>query len=208
MLEHDELDSLLNKFGWDQPLSPLDLNSLKDPNIISFLSSPSSLFSAAVLKDQPPNSLVDNLFQPLTDNPIRLTDNPTVPQHESRANFVLPSLFDSSARSNNTQSAESQSTPPSPRQRPSNSTALIAPTQDARVSLSRNKQNERHSHRQKAVRRARFNPYLHYKLTNAFSSWEIVFWDSRRQDYTIRNTALSTQRLVVPLTAVEIQPVQ
>ena len=27
-----------------------------------------------------------------------------------------------------------------------------------------------------------------YQLTNAFSSWEVVFWDYKRQEYTIQST--------------------
>ena len=123
--------------GWDQPFSPLDSGLPTDPDIITLLFFPSSPPSAAVLSDQPPNPLVDNFIQSSTDNPIRLTDNAPAPQHESRANLLLPSLFDSLAHFNNTQLAEPQSTPPFPRQQPSNSKALIAPSQDAPASLSR-----------------------------------------------------------------------
>ena len=58
------------------------------------------------------------------------------------------------------------------------------------------------------VRRPRYNACLHYRLTNAFSSWEIIFWDYKRQEYTIQNTALPSQRLVVPLSAIKVQPVE
>ena len=113
-----------------------------------------------------------------------------VPQYKSRAKILLPSLFNSPAQSNNTQWAKPQSTLPSPGQRTSHSTALIVPSQDARGSLSRpirfqknqyvskKKRKESHSPRHKAVRRPRFNPYLHYKLSNTFYSSEIVFWDA------------------------------
>ena len=39
-----------------------------------------------------------------------------------------------------------------------------------------------------------------------FSTWEIIFWDSRRQEYTIQNTSLSSQRLVVPRQAITAFP--
>ena len=78
---------LLNGFDWDQPLSPFELNSPTDPNSITLLFSfPSPLFPV-VLPDQPLNPLVDKFFQSLTGNPFGLTDNPTVPQHESLVNF-------------------------------------------------------------------------------------------------------------------------
>ena len=186
---------------------------------MTFLCSLSSPLSAAVLSDQPPNSLVNNFFQSLTVKPIRPKENP-VPQHEPQAIFILLLLFNSSAHSSKTQPAEPQSIPPSPRPQPSNSTALIAPAQDLQASLSRpnrfqsnqyvskQKRKETHSCRRKAVRRPILNSYLHYKLTNAFSSGEIVFWGSRRQQYTIQNTTFLSKILVVPLTAIEVQPVE
>ena len=53
----------------------------------------------------------------------------------------------------------------------------------------------------RAVKCPRFNPHLHYRLRPEFSFWELLFWDSRRQEFTIQNTILSSQRLVVPLRA-------
>ena len=40
------------------------------------------------------------------------------------------------------------------------------------------------------IRRPRFNHDLHYNLYPEFSLREKLFWDSRRQEYTIRNTSL------------------
>ena len=137
LVEHAELDSLLNGSGWDRNLSPLDSNLPTDPDIITLFSSSSSPLSPIVLPDQPSNSLVEEFFQSLKDNPIRFPDNPTVPLQESRGNVLLPSLFGSPTHSHKTPSVEPQYTPPSPRQQTFNSTALIAPAQDARASLSR-----------------------------------------------------------------------
>ena len=93
-------------------------------------------------------------------------------------------------------------------------------TRDARATLSppngfqRNQQILKQKRRQSYYRhhtsatRPRYNTRLHYQLTNAFSSWENVFWDYERQEFTIQNTALPSQRLVVPLTAIEVQPVE
>ena len=219
MLEHDELDSLLNGIDWDQPLSPLDLNLPPDPEIITLLSS-SSPVSPVPLPNQPPNPLVDKFLQSLTNAPIHFIDPPANPRQESRVNILLPSLCGSKAQSGKTQSEKSHSNPSSPRQSRSNSTVLGISTQDARSSLSRPnqflrkqeifKQKRRESlfRHCKSVRRPRYNPHLHYQLTNAFSSREIVFWDQARQEYTIQNTALSSQRLVVPLSAIEVQSVE
>ena len=219
LLEHDELDSLQNGIDWDQPLSPLDLNSPTDTDINTLLFS-SSPISPVALRNQPPNPLVDKFLHSLKNNPIQSTDHPATSRQESRFNIVLPSLFASKAYSNKTQSEESQSNPSSPRRIRSKSAALRTSTQDARASLSRpnqlqrkqqsSKQKRRGSRYQrfKSVRRPRYNPYLHYQLTNAFSFWEVLFWEYKRQEYTIQNTASSSQRLLVPLTAIEVQPIE
>ena len=219
MLEHDELDALLNGIDWDQPLSPLDLNLPTDPVVITLLSS-SSPISPVALPNQQPNPLVDKFLQSLANTPIQFTYHPATSRQESRVNIVLPSVCGSKAQPTKTQSEESQSNPSSPRRLRSNSTALRISTQDARASISRpnrfqrnqqilkQKRRESFYRHQKSVRRPRHNPHLHYWLTNTFSSWEIVFWDYKRQEYTIQNTVLSSQRLVVPLSAIEVQAVE
>ena len=219
MLEHDELDSLLNGIDWDQPLSPLDLYLPPDPDIITLHSS-SSPISPVALPNQQPNPLVNKILQSLTNAPIQFIDHPATPQQESRVNILLPSLCGSKAQSAKTQSEESQSNPSSPRRFRSNSTALGTTTQDARAPLSRpsrfqrkqqifnQQRKERFFRHCNSVKRPRYNPHLHYQLTKVFSSWEIVFWDHKKQDYTIQNTVFSSQRLVVPLSAIEVQPVE
>ena len=190
-----------------------------DPDIITLLSS-SSPISPAPLPNQPPNPLIDKFLQSLTNIPIQSTDFPAPSRQESRVNILLPSLCGSKAQSTKTQSEESQSNPSSPRRLRSNSAALGISTQDARASLSRPNRFQRKQQifsqqkREKflrhcdSVKRPRYNPHFHYQLTKVFSSWEIVFWDRKRQEYTIQNTALPSQRLVVPLSAIEVQPVE
>ena len=219
MLEHDELDSLLNGIDWDQPLSPLDLDLPTDPDIITLLSS-SSPISPVAVPNQPPNPLIDQFLQSLTNAPIQFTDYPATPQPESRVHILLPPLCGSKAQSTKTQPEESRSYPSPPRRLRPDSTALGTTTQDARASLSRPNRSQRKQqilNQQKKerifrhcnfVKRPRYNPHFSYQLTNAFSSWEIVFWDQARQEYTIQNTALSSQRLVVPLSAIEVQSVE
>ena len=219
MLERDELDALLNGIVWDQPLSPLDLNLPTDPHNETFLSSSSPIF-AVVLPNQPPNPSVDKFLQSLTNTLIQYTDHTATSRQESRVIILLPSLCGSKAHSKKTQSEESQYNPSSSRRLRSNSTALGTSTQDARASLSRpnrfqrneqilkQKRRESRYRQHKSFRRPQYNPCLHYQVTKAFSSWEIVFWDYKRQEYTIQNTVLSSQRFVVPLTAIEVQPVE
>ena len=219
MLEHDELACLLNGIDWDQPLSPLDLDLSTDPDIIALLSS-SSPVSPVPLPNQPPDPLVDKFLQSLTNAPIQFIDHPVIPRQESRVNILLPSLCGSKAQSAKTQSEESQSNPSSPRRLRSNSTALGISTQDARAPLSRanpfslkqqifkQKRKESFLRHCKSVKKLRYNPHLHYQLNTAFFSREIVFWDPTRQEYTIQNTVLPSQRLAVPLSAIEVQPVE
>ena len=157
-----------------------------DPDIVTLLSS-SSPISPVPLPNQPLNPLVDKFLQSLTNTPIQFTVPPATSRQESRVNILLPSLRGSKAQSTKTQSEQSQSNPSSPRRLRSNLTALGTSTQDARASLSppnrfqRNqilRQKRREScHRHPIfVRRPRYNACLHYRLTNAFSSWEIVFF--------------------------------
>ena len=134
MLEHDELEALLNGIDWDQPLSRLDLELPTDPDIITLHS---SSISPVALPNQQPNPLVDKFLQSLTNTPIQFTDHPTTPRQESRFNNLLPSLCGSKAQSTKTQSEESQSNPSLPRQLRSKSTALGTSTQDVRASLLR-----------------------------------------------------------------------
>ena len=188
MLEHDELDSLVNRIDWDQPLSPPDLNLPTDPDIITLLSPISP-----VLPNQPPNPLVDKFLQSLTNTLIQFTDHPANSQQESRVNILLPSLCSPKAHFSKIQSEDSQSNPSSSRRLRSISTALGTSTQEARASLSqpnrfqqnqqifKQKQRESRYRHNKPVRGPRYNPSLHCQLTNAFSSWEIIFWDHRRQ---------------------------
>ena len=56
------------------------------------------------------------------------------------------------------------------------------------------------------TRRPRFNQQLQYCLKPEFCKWEIIFWDGKRQEYTIQNTYLSSQRLVVPPQAITALP--
>ena len=218
-MEQDELDSLLNGIDWNEPLSPRDLNLPMDPYIVTLLSSPSSPISPVVLLEQPPNPLVDKILESLTNIPIQFTDHPTTSRQESRVNILLPSLSDSTAHSNKTQSEELQSNPASPRQLPSNSTALGTSAQDDvasfrdlidfnEISKFPNRKVKKVFSASQICSKPRYNPYLLYQLIEAFFSEEIVFLEKKRLEYTIQNPAFLSQRLVVSLTAIELQPVE
>ena len=52
------------------------------------------------------------------------------------------------------------------------------------------------------TKRPRFHQNLQYSLKHEFSTWEIIFCDNRRREYTIQSTFLASQRLVVPPQAI------
>ena len=68
--------------------------------------------------------------------------------------------------------------------------------------LGRQHRREYYTNHARRTRRPRFNQQLQYCLKPEFCKWEITFWDGRRQEYTIQNTSLPSQRLVVPPQAI------
>ena len=63
--------------------------------------------------------------------------------------------------------------------------------------LGRQHCREYYTNHTRRTKRPRFDQNLQYSLKHEFSTWEIIFWDSRRQEYTIQSTYLPSQRLVV-----------
>ena len=68
-----------------------------------------------------------------------------------------------------------------------------------RLTIAQQHKREHFTRLARAVKCLRFNPHLHCRLRPEYSSWKLLFWDSHRQDFTIQNTLLPSQRLVVPL---------
>ena len=77
-----------------------------------------------------------------------------------------------------------------------------------RLTIARQHKREHFAQLARAVKKPRFNPHLCYSLKPEYSSWKLVFWDSQQQEFTIQNTLLPTQRLVVPLCAITANPQQ
>ena len=71
-----------------------------------------------------------------------------------------------------------------------------------RLTIAGQHKREHFARLTRAVKCPRFNPHLLYRLRPDFSSWDLLFWDSQRQEVTIQNTLLTSQRLVVPLRAI------
>ena len=64
--------------------------------------------------------------------------------------------------------------------------------------LGRQHRREYYTNHTRRTKRPRFDQNLQYSLKQEFSTWERIFWDSRRQEYTVQSTSLPSQRLVVP----------
>ena len=72
--------------------------------------------------------------------------------------------------------------------------------------LGRQHRREYYTNHARRTRRPRFNQQLQYCLKPEFCKWEIIVWDGKRQEYTIQNTFLPSQRLVVPPQAITALP--
>ena len=75
-----------------------------------------------------------------------------------------------------------------------------------RLTIARQHKREYFAQLARAVKKPRFNPHLCYSLKPEYSSWKLIFWDSQQQEFTIQNTVLPTQRLVVPRCAITANP--
>ena len=72
--------------------------------------------------------------------------------------------------------------------------------------LGRQHRREYYTNHTRRTKQPRFDQNLQYSLKHEFSIWEIIFWDSRLQEYTIQSTSLPSQRLVVPPQAITAFP--
>ena len=72
--------------------------------------------------------------------------------------------------------------------------------------LGRQHRREYYTNHARRTKRPRVNQHLQYCVKPEFCKWEIVFWDCKRQEYTIQSTSLPSQRLVVPPQAITTLP--
>ena len=68
--------------------------------------------------------------------------------------------------------------------------------------LEKQKRSEEAAQKYSITRNPRFHYNLNYTLKEEVNQWRIIFWDSKRQEFTIENTTLKHQRLSVPLRAI------
>ena len=79
----------------------------------------------------------------------------------------------------------------------------LQPNQSA---LGRQHRREFYTNHAGRTKRPHFNQHLQYCLKPEFCKWEIILWDSKRQEYTFQSTSLPSQRLVVPPQAITALP--
>ena len=68
--------------------------------------------------------------------------------------------------------------------------------------LEKQKRIEEAAQKYSITRNPRFHYNLNYTLNEEVNQWRIIFWDSKRQEFTNENTTLKHQRLSVPLRAI------
>ena len=182
-----------------QPLTPSGLDRPTDSVIffLSPISSPSKIPSNPASPDKTPAS------------PLQTTNNPTT---------TLPDL----ASSSSTGLQLSISLPKTDQSKTTEKLPLFhSLLSDVQPLLSRpdhlklradhsalgcQHRREYYTNHTRRTKRPRFDQNLQYSLKHEFSTWEIIFCDSRRQEYTIQSTSLPSQRLVVPPQAINAFP--
>ena len=125
---------------------------------------------------------------------------PTVTSNQLRPAYNSSSVGDARSKVSSSRSARARSKRKLRNlQRPANKDCN---TRD-RLTIARQHKREHFARLTRAVKCPRFNLHLLYSLKPDYSSWELLFWDSHRQEFTIQNTLLPpSQRLVVPLRAI------
>ena len=83
----------------------------------------------------------------------------------------------------------------------------IRPRKRKSTTLSRQlfhqqKKSEEATSKYTATQNPQFQFNLTYKIKESINQWRIVFWDSKRQKFTLENPSLNYQRLSVPLRSI------
>ena len=76
------------------------------------------------------------------------------------------------------------------------------PTTPSLQLFSKQKKNEEATAKYTTTQNPQFQFNLTYKLKESINQWKIVFWDPKRQEFTLENPSLNYQRLSVPLRSI------
>ena len=171
----------------------MDLPTNHVVNFLSPISPPSKLISNPASPDETPAP------------PLPSTNNPTTTNPDGSSSLSTGLNFSISIPEND-QSENTQELPPF-NFFPSNVRPLLSRPYHIKLRtdhpiLGRQHRREENLNRARKTKQPRFNQQLQYSLKPEFSTWKIVLWDSRRQEYTIQSTSLPSQRLLLPQQAI------
>ena len=174
----------------------MDLPTNSDITFLSPISPPSKTPSNPASLDEPPSLTLLSTSQPPTINP----------------DVTPPTLIGSQfpISSEVSQSEDTQELPPFSSFL-SDVRLLLSRPNDLKLqpdhsALGRQHRREYYTNHACRTKRPRFNQHLQYCLKPEFCKWEIIFWDGKRQEYTIQSTSLPSQRMVVPPQAITALP--
>ena len=182
-----------------RPFTPSGLDLLTN-SVVTFLSpisSPSRKPSNPASPDEPPSLTLLSTSQPPTIHPD------VAPSASTGPPFSICSP--EASQPENTQELPPFSSFPS-HVRPLLSRPNHLKLQPDQSALGRQHRREYYTNHARRTKRPRFNQHLQYCLKPEFCKWEIIFWDGKRQEYTIHSTSLPSQRLVVPPQAITALP--
>ena len=190
-MESSEILSILGDPDLElEPFTPTCLNQCATP-IFSFLprvSSPSSTTLDPVLRNEQSNPQTRSI---VNSPPASPTTNVLI-NNAISSSAVYPESDDESQRLTGISGRNTRPSVSRPRHsNPQNHAKSVA--------LYEQHRREHFASRARIVKKPRFNRRLPYKLKPEFSSWEIIYWDSARQEFTIKNNSFPSQRIGVPL---------
>ena len=175
----------------------MDLPTTSVVTFLSPISPPAKIPSNPASPDETPAS------------PLQITNNPTTTVREVAPSSSTELQFSISLP----RTDQSKTTEKLPRfhwllsdVRPLLSRSNHLKLQPDHSALGRQHRREYFTNHTRRTKRPRFAKNLQYSLKHEFSTWEIFFWESRRQEYTIQSTSLPSQRLVVPPQAITAFP--
>ena len=186
---------------WRLSLSFPTQTKISNPSRFLVWTSPLTLSS--LLSISPPSKIPSNPASPdeTSASPLLSTSNPTnvIPD---AASSTSTGLQFSISLPKTDQSKTTDKLPPFhsllPDVRPLLSRPNHLKLQPDHSALGHQHRREFYTSHVRRTKRPRFNQHLQYCLKPEFCKWEIIYWDSKRQEYTIQSTSLPSQRLVVP----------
>ena len=183
---------VLTDLDFDFPtLTPSTLGLPIDP-VVTFLSSPSTTIPSNTASPDAQSDIVSN-----TQGLSSFCSAPTVNTDQLQPSTISTSVGDARSRISSSRRARARSS----KQELRNLQRPVRKDYNSRdrLTIAGQHKREHFARLERSVKRIRFNPHLHYRLRPEYFSWEIPFWDTHRQEFTIHNTLLPSQRRLVPL---------